>query len=102
MQLCKIADGLSDLPVIVEDQIDWGLDDLIDIVRAGVFPIVALDLRHVDGVFAFHAVVVVDRTQDSLVLHDPLHPPSSRAIGLPAFEAAWNAAEREAVTITSG
>lgn len=101
MQLGKIANGLRDLPLFVEYQIDGGLDDLIDLVRAGVFPIVALDLRPVEGRDAFHAVVVVEVTSDQVVVHDPLQEKGARTIGRSTFDAAWRAADREAVIITS-
>jgi ABC-type bacteriocin/lantibiotic exporter with double-glycine peptidase domain len=80
MRLGKIASGLKDLPVTVEYHIDWGRDDLIDLVRAGVFPIVALDLRPVEGRDAYHAAVVVDVTSDQMVVHDPLQEKGPRTI----------------------
>jgi ABC-type bacteriocin/lantibiotic exporter with double-glycine peptidase domain len=101
MLLGKIANGLKDLPVTVEYHDDWGLDDLIDLVRAGVFPIVALDLRLVEGRDAYHAAVVVDITSDQLVVHDPLQEKDPRTISRSTFDAAWRAADREAVIITS-
>ena len=101
MQLGKIASGLKDLPVNVEYQIDWGLDDLIDLVRGGVFPIVALDLRPVEGRDAYHAAVVVDVTSDQMVVHDPLQEKGPRTISRSTFDVAWIAADREAVIITS-
>ena len=100
MQLGKIANGLSDLPVIVEYQIDWGLHDLRDCARHGGFPIVSLDLRPVDGRYAFHAVIVADVRSDRVVVYDPLQVTES-TIGWSTFDAAWSAADREAVIITA-
>ena len=99
MRLNQVASGLEDLPLGVEHQLDWGLDDLADAVRVGVFPIVGIDLRPVDGIFAFHAVVVVNISTDQVVVHDPLHDEGPRSLGISAFEAAWSAADREAVVI---
>jgi ABC-type bacteriocin/lantibiotic exporter with double-glycine peptidase domain len=101
MRLGKIANGVEDLPVTVEYHIDWGLDDLIDLVRAGVFPIVALDLRPVEGRDAYHAAVVVNVTSDQMVVHDPLQEKGPRTMSRSTFDAAWSAADREVVIITS-
>ena len=93
-----MASGLEDLLIDVQHQLDWGLDDLADAVHADAFPIVGIDLRPVDGTFAFHAVVINIST-DQVVVHDPLHDEGPRPIGISAFEAAWSAADREAVII---
>ena len=102
MRLNQVASGVEDLPVNVQHQLDCGLDDLDDAVRAGVFPIVGIDLRPVDGIFAFHAVVVVNISTDQVVVHDPLHDEGPRSIGISVFEAAWSAADRETVIIRAG
>ncbi len=99
MRLNQVASGLEDLPIDVQHQLDWGLDDLADAVHADAFPIVGIDLRPVDGTFAFHAVVIVNISTDQVVVHDPLHDEGPRPIGISAFEAAWSAADREAVII---
>jgi len=101
MRLSQISLGLSDLPVIVEHHVDWGIDDLSDLVRVEAHPIVAVDLRPIDGVFAFHAVVVVGRRHDQLLVHDPRDQSGSSSIGLSGFEAGWSGADREAVIITA-
>jgi len=99
MRLNQIAGGLSDLPVVVEHCVGWGLDDLSDSVRAETPPIVAVDLRPIDGVFSFHAVVVVGIKDDRLLVHDPLNRSGPRSIKLSSFEAGWMAADREALVI---
>lgn len=101
MRLNQIGDGLRDLPVIVEHRSDWGIDDLSDLVRDGAHPIVAVDLRPIDGVFAFHAVVVVGTRSDRLLVHDPRDQSGFSSIGLSGFEAGWSGADREAVVITA-
>src|SRR5262245_13721493 len=100
MRLSQVVGGLTGLPVSVEYHLDWGLDDLSDAVRRAAYPIVGIDLRPLDGLFAFHAVVVVEITSDHVLVHDPLYKQGPRTIGWTVFEAAWDGAEREAVVIT--
>jgi uncharacterized protein YvpB len=99
MRLNQIAKGLADIPVVVEYKDVWGPADLIDAARLGTNPIVGLDLRMVDGIFAFHAVVIVGVAAEQVRVHDPRYPKGPRSIGRNAFEAAWRAADREAVVI---
>ncbi|HXG68814.1 MAG TPA: cysteine peptidase family C39 domain-containing protein [Blastocatellia bacterium] len=99
MRLNGVAGGLADLPVAVEHHVDWSLDDLREAVRNSAFPIVGVDLRPIEGLFAFHAVVIADIAGDQVIVHDPLHEQGPRAIGLRAFELAWQNADREAVLI---
>lgn len=101
MQLSGIADGLRDIPVSVEYQIERDLDDLVHAVQRHAWPIVGIDLRPIDGIFAFHAVVVSSITSDHVIVHDPLHQAGPRSIGQLAFKAAWNAADREVLIITA-
>ena len=56
-------------------------------------------VRPVDGLFGFHAVVLLSMSSSSVVVLDPNQ--GTRTIGLSAFETAWNEAEREAVTISA-
>jgi hypothetical protein len=64
MRLNQMASGLTDLPLNVEYHRDWSLDDLTEAGRHSVFPIVGIDLRFVEGLFAFHALVVGQPTHD--------------------------------------
>lgn len=80
----------------------WGLDDLMHAGQRHAYPIAGIDLCPVEGIFAFHAVVVINITTDQVVVHDPLYEAGPRSIGQLTFKAAWNAAEREAVIITAG
>jgi ABC-type bacteriocin/lantibiotic exporter with double-glycine peptidase domain len=98
MRLNQVAGGLKDLPVIVEYHTDWSRDDLRDAIRQTPLPIVGVDLRLVDGIFAFHAVVVLDLIGDGVRVLDPLQ--GERTLGLASFEAAWNNADHEVVVIT--
>lgn len=99
MRLNQVAKGLSDLPVAVAYELEWSLDDLVDAVRAGTNPVVGIDLRPVEGIFACHAVVIVSITDEHVLVHDPRYRKGPRSIGLNTFEAAWNLADREAVII---
>lgn len=99
MRLNRVAEGLADLHVVVKYESDWGLDDLRDVVRTRATPIVAIDLRPVEGIFAFHAVVILDITAEQVTAHDPLYQEGFRSISLTTFEAAWNKADRETVII---
>jgi hypothetical protein len=101
MLLNQVPKGLSDLPLFVEYEIEWGLDDLVDAVKAGTNPIVGIDLRPVEGVFAFHAIVILDIAAEQVLVNDPRYTKGSRSIALNSFVSAWNAADREAVIITA-
>jgi ABC-type bacteriocin/lantibiotic exporter with double-glycine peptidase domain len=74
-------------------------DDVIDAVHSGLNPIVGIDLRPVDGIFAFHAVVIARITAHRVSVHDPQYTSGPRSIGLNTFESAWYAAGHEAVII---
>jgi len=99
MRLNQMAAGLTDLPVAVEYHTDWSIDDIADATRQSIFPIVGIDLRYIEGLFAFHAVVVANVAREQIVVHDPLHVQSPRPIGLPAFAEAWESADGECLTI---
>lgn len=99
IRLNRIAEGLADLPVFVKYEDAGSLDDLRDIVRSGTTPVVGIDLRQVEGIFAFHAVVVLNIDAERVTAHDPLYKEGSRSIGLRTFEAAWNEAGHESITI---
>lgn len=99
MRLNQVASGLTDLPVEVEYHTDWNIDDLSDAVRRAVFPIVGVDMRYIEGLFALHAFVIANVMSDQLIVHDPLNAQNPRSISLRAFEEAWESADRECVTI---
>jgi ABC-type bacteriocin/lantibiotic exporter with double-glycine peptidase domain len=99
MRLNQVGSGLVDLPVVVQYHIDWSLDDIIEALRRPTFPIVGIDLRPVDEMFGFHALVLLSMSSSSVVVLDPNL--GTRTIGLSAFEIAWNEAEREAVTVNA-
>src|SRR5574341_643479 len=99
MRLNQVAQGLADLPVRAEYHTDWSIDDLTEAVRRSVFPIVGVDLRFVDGLFAFHALVIADVMSDEIIVHDPRITHSPQSISLRTFEEAWESADRECLVI---
>ena len=99
MRLNQVVQGLADLPIEVEYHTDLSIDDLADAVRRSVFPIVGIDLRFVEGLFAFHAVVIADVMSGHVVVHDPRDSQSPRSISLQTFEEAWESADRECLVI---
>lgn len=99
MRLNQVAAGLLDLPVAAEYHTDWNLGDLAEASRQSVFPIVGVDLRYVDGLFAFHAVVVAQVTGQQMTVHDPRFTLGPSSISRSAFEAAWESADRECLVI---
>ena len=102
MQLNRIANGLNDVDVPVQYHIEWSFDDLVNAVQHHAFPIAGIDLRPVEGIFSFHAVVVANITADHVFVHDPRYEAGPRSVGLLTFRTAREAAEREAVIITAG
>lgn len=100
MRLNQIAAGLTDFPVKIEYHTNWSLDDIADAIRQSIFPIVGVDLRYIEGLFAFHSIVVANVTKEQIVVHDPLHPQSSRVIGSQTFEEAWESADSECLVIS--
>jgi len=74
---------------------------LVGAVRVGTNPIVGIDLRPVEGIFAYHAVVVVGITPEQVLVHDPRHRKGPSSIGLNTFQAPWKAADREAAIIAA-
>lgn len=99
MRLNQVAPGLADLPINAEYHTDWNIDDLAAAVRQSVFPIVGIDLRFVEGLFAFHALVIANVMSDQIIVHDPRHAASPRTISLRTFEEAWERADRECLVL---
>ena len=99
MRLNQVAPGLADLPIKAEYHTDWNIDDLTDASRRSVFPVVGVDLRFVEGLFAFHALVIAKVMSDQIIVHDPRHAHSPRTISLRTFEEAWESADRECLVL---
>lgn len=99
LSLTDVPKGLSDLPVIVTVYNNWGLDDLRDEVRQENYPIVGIDLRPVDGRFAYHAVVVTKIESNKITIHDPEPGRGVRELNFTTFLAAWKGAKQQVLMI---
>jgi ABC-type bacteriocin/lantibiotic exporter with double-glycine peptidase domain len=63
------------------------LEELQTVIRDGHYPIVFVDLHPLDGLDAIHAMVVVDVSEQEIVVLDPLQ--GERHIPVYVFTAAW-------------
>jgi ABC-type bacteriocin/lantibiotic exporter with double-glycine peptidase domain len=99
LRLIDVPKGLSDLPVIATVHTDWGLDDLRDEIRQLKYPIVGIDLRPIDGRFAYHAVVVVKIESNKVTAHDPEPGQGVREFNPATFMAAWKGANQQVLMI---
>jgi ABC-type bacteriocin/lantibiotic exporter with double-glycine peptidase domain len=101
IRLADVVDGLFDLLVSVIVHEDWALDDLRDEIRQGNYPIVGIDLRPIDGRFAYHAVVVVKVESKKVTVHDPQHRQGMRELNFTTFANAWKEADQQVLLIIS-
>jgi len=99
LSLVDATKGFSDLPVTATVYNNWGLDDLRDEIRQSNYPIVGIDLRPIDGRFAYHAVVVVKIESNKVIVHDPEPEPKVREFNLATFMAAWKGASQQVLMI---
>lgn len=98
INLKQVMQGFQDLPVLIEHYTDWSIDDISDAIRDSVYPIVGVDLRIIEGIYGFHAVVLSKVTATQVVVHDPLVEQQPRKISLAVFEASWKSAGSEVLT----
>ena len=63
------------------------LEELQTVVKGGHHPIVFVDLNPLDGLDAIHAMVVIDVSEQEIVVMDPLQ--GERRFLLYVFTAAW-------------
>ena len=61
--------------------------DLLRVVTDGANPIVLVSLKPIDGIRQTHAVIVVDATENSVTVLDPMK--GERALATTVFRAAW-------------
>ncbi len=101
LRLIDVPKGLSDLPVIATVHTDWGLDDLRDETRRSNYPIVGIDLRPIDGRFAYHAVVIAKIESNKITVHDPEPGKGLREMNTATFMAAWKGAGQQVLLILS-
>ena len=65
----------------------FSLEELKTVVRDGYYPIVFVDLNPLDGLDAIHAMVIVDVSEQEVVVLDPLQ--GERHFPVYVFTAAW-------------
>lgn len=99
LSLTEVPKGLSDLPVITTVHTDWGLDDLRDEIRQLNYPIVGIDLRPIDGRFAYHAVVIAKVESNKITVHNPEPGQGVRELNPAIFMAAWKGANQQVLMI---
>src|SRR5574341_2468110 len=71
LTLADVPKGISNLPLVATMHNDWSIDDLRDETRQSNYPIVGIDLRPIDGRFAYHAVVIAKIDSNKITVHDP-------------------------------
>ncbi len=90
---------LNETGVKTELDDELNLDDLRDLTRQNIFPIVGIE-RHILGYqSASHAVVVVEVTSENVSVLDPLENEQPKTFGRKTFETAWKLAGKEALLI---
>ena len=80
---------------------DWSIDDLRDETRRSNYPIVGIDLRSIDGRFAYHAVVILKVESNKITVHDPEPGKGLREMNVTTFGAAWKGAGQQVLLILS-
>jgi hypothetical protein len=80
---------------------DWSMDDLRDETRQSNYPIVGIDLRPIDGRFAYHTVVIVKVESNKITAHDPQPGQSVRELNPATFMATRKGAGQQVLMILS-
>jgi ABC-type bacteriocin/lantibiotic exporter with double-glycine peptidase domain len=73
------------------------LTDLHNLLAAGIFPIVYVDLRPLEGQHGTHALVVVNLTASSVTVYDP--EKGARVFTRQTFTAAWDIQNNLAIIV---
>jgi ABC-type bacteriocin/lantibiotic exporter with double-glycine peptidase domain len=101
LTLTEVPKGISNLPIVATVHNDWSIDDLRDETRQSNYPIVGIDLRPIDGRFAYHAVVIVKVESNKITMHDPEPGKGLREMNTATFLAAWKGAGQQVLLILS-
>jgi ABC-type bacteriocin/lantibiotic exporter with double-glycine peptidase domain len=92
---------LSEIGAPAEIDNELNLDDLRDLTRQNIFPIVGVE-RHILGFpSASHAVVVIEVTSQNVLILDPLENQNKQIFQRNTFEMAWKLSGKEALIIHS-
>lgn len=93
----KAVDALKKLGFSRSQKTNLSLTELTDLLASGVYPIVYINLRPIDGIQCNHAVVVVAVTDTTCTIFDPLS--AERSLPLSAFETGWQLMNRLAILV---
>ena len=92
---------LLEIGAQVEIDNELNLDDLRDLTRQNIFPIVGVE-RHILGFLsASHSVVVAEVTSQNVSILDPLENKNRQIFQRNTFEIAWKLSGKEALIIHS-
>jgi len=97
--LTHAADRLLAACAIAQWYADWGLDDLRDCLRDGLYPIVGIERRFFGHPSATHAVVLTAVHMAEVDMLDPLLGPAPHMTHGTTFAAAWRSAGQEALVL---
>jgi ABC-type bacteriocin/lantibiotic exporter with double-glycine peptidase domain len=83
----KVVDAVRQLGFPTTGKHTLSLDELAAQVRHGLYPIVFVNTRPIDGITDGHALVVVRIDQTDIAVYDPLH--GERHLPHATFVSAW-------------
>jgi ABC-type bacteriocin/lantibiotic exporter with double-glycine peptidase domain len=83
----KAIDAARSLGFIQTSKHTLTIAELQQELSRGLYPIVYVNLLPLDGIKGEHALVVIEMSEESITVYDPLH--GEREIILSAFETAW-------------
>ena len=99
--LTQAAERLLAAGAVAQWHADWGLDDVRDSLRNGVYPIVGIERRFFGHPSATHAVVITAVHEETVEMLDPLIGPAPHIPHSATFAAAWHSAGQEALVLLS-
>ena len=80
---------------------ELNLDDLRDLNRQNIFPIVGVERHILGSQSASHAVVVIEVTSQNVLILDPLENNQPQTFPRQTFEMAWRLSGKEALIVYS-
>ena len=99
--LTQAAQRLRAVGAVTQWHGDWGLDDVRDGLRDGVYPIVGIERRFFGYPSATHAVVITAVQSMTVEMLDPLVGPAPHMSHSTTFIPAWQSAGQEALVLLS-
>ncbi len=101
LTLKQAANRLQIAGAVLQWHADWGLDDIRDGLRDGVYPIVGIERRFFGHPSATHAVVITAVQGGEVEMLDPLLGPAPQMAHVATYTAAWHSAGQEALVVLS-